>query len=156
SAMRSFMLPVGFCHSSLAKILAPFDGTVFCSCTNAVFPMDCRILASMFILDSLFRQLACAALSRKLCTKHFEPLNDWGYCQQVGSLGHESLGDGPVQVILPPCFIVKRVEDGKGARPEAQGEPKRSRHLLVGKLQSLLQEGGYFLFLAGFGFEACE
>ena len=39
SAIRSFMLPVGFSHSSFTKTSAQFSGTTFCSRTMVVFPI---------------------------------------------------------------------------------------------------------------------
>src|SRR4030095_4310762 len=43
-AMRSFMLPVGFAHSSLATTRAEPAGTIFFNSTSGVLPMPPRTL----------------------------------------------------------------------------------------------------------------
>src|SRR5574341_542588 len=50
-AVRSFMLPVGFSHSSFAKTCAQPGGTTLCNCTNEVFPIACRMLIPILILS---------------------------------------------------------------------------------------------------------
>jgi len=45
-AMRSFMLPVGFSHSSFTKTSAHFGGTTLQSRTIDVFPMALRMFIS--------------------------------------------------------------------------------------------------------------
>ena len=49
SAIRSFILPVGFCYSSFANILPQSTGTTPWSCTSEVFPMEWRMLSFVFI-----------------------------------------------------------------------------------------------------------
>ena len=42
AAMRSFMLPVGFCHSSFTAMLAQPGGMTRRNSTSGVFPMDSK------------------------------------------------------------------------------------------------------------------
>src|SRR3989304_7785553 len=49
-AERSFILPVGFSHSSLAKTLPQSGGTTLRSCTNDVLPIACRMLQLLLML----------------------------------------------------------------------------------------------------------
>jgi hypothetical protein len=43
SAMRSFMLPVGFSFSSFSRMREPFLGRMLRKATNEVLPMQCRM-----------------------------------------------------------------------------------------------------------------
>jgi hypothetical protein len=42
SAMRSFMLPVGFSLSSFSRMREPFSGTMWRKANKEVLPMQCR------------------------------------------------------------------------------------------------------------------
>jgi hypothetical protein len=43
SAIRSFMLPVGFSFSSFSRMRAPFPGTMLRRANKDVLPMHCRM-----------------------------------------------------------------------------------------------------------------
>src|SRR6266850_4570897 len=91
---------------------------------------------------------------RKLGAEYLHVLDLRRRREQVRGLRHQRLGNGPVQMGLSPGFIAKRVEDRKRRRTEPQCEPERRRRLLIGELQTLHQECGQSLFLAGLGFQA--
>ena len=43
SAIRSFMLPVGFSFSSFSRMREPFSGTMLRKANREVLPMQCRM-----------------------------------------------------------------------------------------------------------------
>jgi hypothetical protein len=59
SAIRSFMLPVGFSFSSFSKMREPFSGTMLRKANNEVLPMQCRMSRrNSFIMPVPFPDLA--------------------------------------------------------------------------------------------------
>src|SRR4029077_6653655 len=91
---------------------------------------------------------------RKLGAENVRALDLRRRREQVRGLRHERLGNGPVQMGLPPSFIAKRVEDRKRRRTEPQREPERRRRLLIGELQATHEKSRHGFFLARFGFQA--
>ena len=52
SAIRSFMLPVGFSFSSFSRMRAPFPGTILRNAISEVLPMQSRMLCCTVFHDA--------------------------------------------------------------------------------------------------------
>ena len=89
SAIRSFMLPVGFSLSSFSRMRAPFSGTMWRRATSEVLPMQCRMSRrSSRMLLFYFGSLAPSTSSRSITG---------GVARRVGACAMSALAMGPLR-----------------------------------------------------------
>src|SRR6202044_2076070 len=91
-------------------------------------------------------------LTWQLCGQHIGRFEQWRCLEQVIIL-FERGRDPACQVGLPAGLIGEGVEDPKRRDAEPNSEPSDGRWLFLNHLQTVLEKFGYFLLLAGLGFQ---
>lgn len=115
------------------------------ACSSTVFPSRPGPATSL-------RPLSAFALTWQLCGQHIGRFEQWRCLEQVIIL-FERGRDPACQVGLPAGLIGEGVEDPKRRDAEPNSEPSDGRWLFLNHLQTVLEKFGYFLLLAGLGFQ---